>query len=227
MLKIALLIPAVLVTLGLTTGMTPQQKTIKGKVVLAETGEPVPGASIVIRNSTTGCVSDLDGNFMLNVDGNPELVISFVGMETIIVNASEVGKKPIKLQVKTYELDLESVPMEVEKNASGSISLRLKDGGEANPLILVDGKRFDGGVENLNHDEILSIEVIKDPDSPLVKKYNAKDGLIQITTKKSSSSALKPNENVFYVVEDMPTFNGGDPAPEFRKYIAPFTDFCP
>jgi len=32
-IKIALLIPAVLVTLGLTTGMTPQQKTIKGKVI--------------------------------------------------------------------------------------------------------------------------------------------------------------------------------------------------
>ena len=27
-------------------------------------------------------------------------------------------------------------------------------------------------------------------------------------------------EEVFYIVEDMPTFNGGDPATEFRKYIA-------
>ena len=29
-----------------------------------------------------------------------------------------------------------------------------------------------------------------------------------------------PEEEIFYIVEDMPTFNGGDPAIEFRKYIA-------
>ena len=218
-LKIALLIPAVLVTLGLTTGMTPQQKTIKGKVVLAETGEPVPGASIVIRNSTTGCVSDMDGNFVLNVDGNPELVISFVGMETLVLKASEVGKKPLKLKVKTYELDLESVPLEVKKNASGSISLRLKDGGEANPVILLDEVVVVTGVESLDPDKIETIKVLKDPNDPIVKKYNAKDGVIQITTKKAAPE-LKPNKEVFYIVEDMPTFNGGDPAEEFRMYIA-------
>ncbi len=43
-IKIALLIPAILITLGLTTGMTPQQKPIKGKVVFADTGEPATGA---------------------------------------------------------------------------------------------------------------------------------------------------------------------------------------
>jgi len=216
-LKIALLVPAVLVTLGLTTGMTPQQKTIKGKIVLAETGEPVPGASIVIRNSTRGCVSDLDGSFMLNVDGNPELVISFVGMETLVVKASEVGKKPLKLEVKTYDLDLESVPMEVKKDASGAISLKSKDGSEAQPVILVDGKMFSGGVEDLDQNEIMSIEVIKDSNSPMVRKYEAEDGVIMITTKKA---AANKGEDKFYIVEEMPKFNGGDAGEEFRYYIA-------
>jgi TonB family protein len=130
-----------------------------------------------------------------------------------------VGKKPLELTVKTYELDLESVPLEVKKNASGSITLRLKDGSEEHPVLLVDGKKVKGGVENLNPDEIESIKVIKDSDDPLVKEYNAKQGIIVITTKKPATE-LKPNEEVFYVVEDMPTFNGGDPAQEFRKFIA-------
>jgi len=214
-LKIALLIPAVLITLGLTVGMTPQQKTVEGKIVLAETGEPVPGASIVIRNGTTGCVSDIDGTFRLNVDGNPELVISFVGYETLIVKASEAGKKPLELVVKTYDLDLESVPLEVKKDASGAITLKLKDGSEAQPVFVVDGKKVAGGVEDLNPDDIESISVIKDPSDPLVKKYNAKDGIILITTKEA-----KQEEEVFYVVEDMPTFNGGNAVQEFRKYVA-------
>ncbi|MCK5068688.1 MAG: carboxypeptidase-like regulatory domain-containing protein, partial [Bacteroidales bacterium] len=143
-LKIALLIPAILVTLGLTTGMTPQQKTVKGKVVFADTGAPATGASIVIRNGTTGCVVDIEGTFMLNVDGDPELVISFVGYKSLIVKASDIGKMPLKLEVETYNMDLESVPLEVKKEASGAISLRLKDGSEAQPVFVVDGKEVKG-----------------------------------------------------------------------------------
>lgn len=214
-LKIALLIPAVLVTLGLTVGMTPQQKTIQGKVIFADTGEPATGASVVVRNSTQGCVVDIDGTFMLNVDGNPELVISFVGYESLIVKASDIGKKPLKLEVKTYTMDLESGSLEVKKDASGTVTLRAKDGSEAQPIFILDGEKMDGGIENLDPDEIESVSVIKDPNDPLVKKYDAKDGIVLITTKDK-----KNDKEVFYVVENMPTFNGGDPGVEFRKYIA-------
>ena len=222
-IKIALLVPAVLITLGLTTGMTPQQKTVKGKVVLADTGEPVPGASILIRNGTTGCVSDLDGNFVLNVDGDPELVISFVGMETHIVKASKIGNKPLELKVKTYDLDLESVPLEVKKEASGAISLRLKDGSDAQPVFVLDGKVVKD-IDNLDPESIESVSVFKDYDSEVVKKYNAKDGVVVITTKEAAASSKK-NEmdtieqdgEVFYVVEDMPKFPGDLPA--LKKYV--------
>ena len=190
-LKIAMLIPAVLITLGLTTGMTPQQKTIKGKVVLAETGEAVPGASIVIRNGTTGCVSDIDGTFRLNVDGDPELVISFVGMKTLILKASEVGKKPLKLEVETYDLNLESVPIEVKEGVTGSISIKLKDGEEGSPVFVLDGKKVVGGIDNLDPGQIEKIEVLKDPNDPIVKKYNARDGVILITTKDAKNKQSK------------------------------------
>ncbi|MCK4989346.1 MAG: TonB family protein, partial [Bacteroidales bacterium] len=71
------------------------------------------------------------------------------------------------------------------------------------------------GVDHLDPNLIESLEVIKDPDDPMVKKYKAKDGVILITTKDGNET-----KDVFYVVENMPTFNGGDPAQEFRKYIA-------
>jgi len=214
-IKIALLIPAVLVTLGLTVGMTPQQKTIQGKVVIAETGEPVPGASIVIRNSTTGCVSDIDGTFMLNVDGNPKLVISFVGYESLTVKASEVGKKPLKLEVKTYDLDLESVPLE-EKKTLSYFAIRNEDGSVSHPVYVLDGKVVKE-IEGLDPETIESVNVIKDPDDPMMKKYNTKDGVILITTKEAAANEnetenLEKDGEVFYVVEDMPQFPGGLPA---------------
>lgn len=181
-LKIALLIPMILITLGLTTGMTPQQKTVKGKVVFADTGKPATGASIVIQNSTVGCVVDRDGTFMLNVDGDPELVVSFVGYSTLVVKSSEIGKKPLQLELETINLDLESVAMVVKKESSGAISIKNKDGSDAQPVFLLDGNVVEE-IDNLNPDLIESISVIKDQDDPLVKQYNAKNGLIVITSK--------------------------------------------
>lgn len=221
-LKIALLIPVVLITLGLTTGMTPQQKTVKGKVVIADTGEPAVGASIVIRNSTVGTVVDRDGSFMLNVDGDPELVISFVGYKTLSIKASKIGNKPLELEVETYTLDLESISMEVQEKPQGTFTIKLKDGSDANPVYLLDGKVVEG-VDNLDPDLIESISVYKDSNDPLVKKYNATDGLILITTKeaaasnKESEETFVKNGEVFYVVEDMPRFPGDLPA--MKSYI--------
>ena len=230
-LKIAMLIPAVLLTLGLTTGMTPQQKTVKGKVILADTGLPATGASVVIRGEPIGTVVDRDGTFMLNVDGDPELVVSFVGYQTFVVKASDIGNKPLKLVIEEVELNLESVSMEATKDSDGAITLKLKDGSDAQPVFVLDGKVVDG-IENLNPDYIESISVIKDPNDPLIKKYNAKDGLVMITSK-DEKLVLTPKEaknihddnppskiidgDVFYIVEDMPKFPGGNSA--LKTYI--------
>jgi len=229
-LKIALLIPAVLITLGLTTGMTPQQKTIKGRVVLADTGKPATGASIVAQGTSHGCVADVDGSFKLNVDGNSELVVSFVGYKTLLITASEIGNEAIQLEVETVELDLESVSMAATKDSEGAITLKLKDGSDANPVFVVDGKVVDG-FDNIDPETIDNISVIKDPESEIAKKYNATDGVVLITTK-AGKELLSPKkakkmgeetlgndsgEEVFFIVEDMPKFPGGKPA--LKTYI--------
>ena len=91
-----------------------KQLTINGKVVSKETGEVIPGASIVIKGSTVGCVSDRDGTFTL-VDDNPtikadgslstEVVVSFVGMKTVVntISASGSGVDKAKYTFKMEE----------------------------------------------------------------------------------------------------------------------------
>ena len=143
---------------------------------------------------------------MLNVDGNPELAISFVGYSSLNVNASDIGKKPLKLEVETYDLNLESVLLEVKKNDSGTVTIRTQDGFDAQPVYLVDGKEVDG-VENLDPDQIESISVVKDPNDPLVKEYSATNGLILITTKeaidkKSPDASIKPPSSVNIMNKD-------------------------
>lgn len=63
------------------------QSKVQGKVVDA-TGEPIIGASVKVKGTATGTVTDLDGNFTLNnVADNSKLEISYVGFYTQTVNA--------------------------------------------------------------------------------------------------------------------------------------------
>ena len=67
---------------SLSMGITFAQTRVTGKVV-DENGEPVIGASILVKGTTIGTVTDIDGNFMLTVPPEGKtLVISYVGMQT-------------------------------------------------------------------------------------------------------------------------------------------------
>ena len=52
----------VMLVMGMTMLMA-QTKTVTGTVVSAEDGEPIIGASVIIPGTTTGTVTDIDGNF--------------------------------------------------------------------------------------------------------------------------------------------------------------------
>lgn len=56
-----------------------QGKIITG-VILDKTGETVIGASVLVKGTTNGTITDVDGNFTLNnVQENAVLQVSFVG----------------------------------------------------------------------------------------------------------------------------------------------------
>jgi iron complex outermembrane receptor protein len=62
--------------------ITQQSSTCRG-VIIDSQGEPVIGASILVKGTTTGTITDMDGNFEINnVRRGATLVISFVGYKT-------------------------------------------------------------------------------------------------------------------------------------------------
>ena len=67
----------------LTTLSTFGQTT--GKVVEAGTNEPLPGATVVVKGTTIGAVSDFDGNFTIQAEEGSEIIISFLGYEELVV----------------------------------------------------------------------------------------------------------------------------------------------
>uniref|UniRef100_UPI0040491F6D TonB-dependent receptor domain-containing protein n=1 Tax=Fulvivirga sp. TaxID=1931237 RepID=UPI0040491F6D len=60
-----------------------QERTVSGKVTSIEDGSSLPGVNVVLKGTTAGTVTDIDGNFSLSVpsDGST-LVFSFIGLAT-------------------------------------------------------------------------------------------------------------------------------------------------
>ncbi|WP_300702421.1 TonB-dependent receptor [Bacteroides sp.] len=64
-----------------------QQMVVKG-LIKDTTGEPVIGANVVVKGSTNGTITDLDGNFQLQANKGDVLTISFIGFKTQEVPAA-------------------------------------------------------------------------------------------------------------------------------------------
>lgn len=80
-----------------------------------------------------------------------------------------------------------------------------------NPLVVIDGKITDKNVNQIDVDQIESVNVIKDQSAIARYGEKAKDGVIEVTTKKKPSVQPDPDE-VFVVVEEIATFPGGKDA---------------
>lgn len=87
-LRIYRMILPLLLGMFLSIGAYAQQISVKGHVKDV-TGEPVIGANILVKGTTNGTITDLDGNFVLNAPQNSILVISFVGYKPAEVQASK------------------------------------------------------------------------------------------------------------------------------------------
>ena len=86
---------------------TQQEKKITGKVSDA-TGATLPGVSVVVKGTTIGVISDIDGKFSLsNIPDNATLVFSFVGMKTREITVA--GKTTANIVMEEETIGLEEV----------------------------------------------------------------------------------------------------------------------
>ena len=85
-----------------STSMAFAQSQISGKVTSSEDGAPVIGASVKVAGTKTGTVTDVDGNFSLNVPAGAKLEVTYLGMLPQTVKAGQ--KMKIVLVCKTKPL---------------------------------------------------------------------------------------------------------------------------
>ncbi|MEZ5013886.1 MAG: SusC/RagA family TonB-linked outer membrane protein [Chitinophagales bacterium] len=126
-----------------------QSKTITGTVTSATDNEALPGATIMVKGTTTGTVTDLDGKYILVVpQDKDELVITFLGYKTttiaingrnvvdialeedilgldeIVVTALGIPKEKLKLGVTTQEVGGDRLVSSGETNVIEALSAK-------------------------------------------------------------------------------------------------------
>lgn len=89
-----------------TVEIVIQGVTITGKVSESDTNEGLPGANVIVKGTSSGTVTDLDGNYSIEVpDGNATIVYSSVGYTTAEVAVGSRSTIDITLNVDVTSLD--------------------------------------------------------------------------------------------------------------------------
>ncbi|MDX1285358.1 MAG: SusC/RagA family TonB-linked outer membrane protein, partial [Draconibacterium sp.] len=124
-----------------------QLKTITGKVTDSESGEVLPGVTIVVKGTTIGTITNFDGEYSINVETGQTLVLSYIGYTTQELVVAEANVLDVQL-VQSIE-SLEEVVVigygQVKKeDATGSVQAVNSDdfnpGAITSPQELVSGK---------------------------------------------------------------------------------------
>ena len=126
-----------------------QPNIVRGKVFEAGTKNPIPGANVIVKGTTRGVSTDLDGNFTLDkVSPGDVLEISYIGMETQDVKVV-AGRHYLEIALKDDTQQLKEVVVigygaAQKRDLTGSIaSLKtdaFADRPSANPLASIQGK---------------------------------------------------------------------------------------
>ena len=105
-----------------------QQGTIRGTVIEEETGEPLFSVTVIIAGTTTGAITDFDGNFSFSVPpGRYDIQASFVSLETTTITGIEVksGEVTVIEQIRLYpdveELEAVVVTAQVAKSTEAAL----------------------------------------------------------------------------------------------------------
>lgn len=124
-----------------------QSKVVKG-VVVDKSGEPVIGANVVVKGTTNGSITDLDGNFSISdVPANAVLEISYIGYKTQTVEVK--GQSSIQVTLLEDSETLDEVVVvgygsSVKKDLTTAVtSVKSKDflqGAVNDAMQMVDGK---------------------------------------------------------------------------------------
>ena len=193
------------------TTWAQSQLKITGNVVDTQ-GEPIIGASVVVKGTSNGTITDFEGNFQLNTEKKGSLVISYIGYVTKEVTIKPTLKIVLAEDTKALDEEITAVtsnnPLEslqgrapgvavFTNNAPGeSPILRIRGAGSIqsgnDPLYVVDGfPLMNGSLNDINPADIASMEILKDASSTAIYGSRGANGVVFNKTKNRSTGRKK------------------------------------
>ena len=168
------------------------QTKISGKISGNDNNEPLPGASVLVKGTSVGTISDLDGNFSLEVpDKSNTLTISFVGYRTQEVGLNGQTSVNVSLESNSNlnEVVVVGYGTQTKKELTGSVS---KVSGDAISQIPTAG--LDAALQG----QASGVQVFSNSGTP--------GGAISIRVRGPSS--INGTNQPLYVVDGVPITSG-------------------
>ena len=109
---------------AVSLGVWAQGITVSGKVS-DENNEGLPGVTVTVVGSPRGVITDIDGNYQINVNPNNELQFSFVGLETQVIpvnNRSTINVTLVEQPDLLDEVMVVAFAQQKKENVIGSIT---------------------------------------------------------------------------------------------------------
>lgn len=211
---------------------------VSGRVTSFQDGEGLPGVNVIIKGTTQGTITDLEGRFNLDVPEDAVLIFSYIGFvseeipvsnqsvidvsmvpditaldEIIVVGYGTQKKSDVTGALTAIsEEDIREVPspnimsalqgmgtgIDIQKSNGnnhpgstptirirGSRSLSAKN----DPLIVVDGIPFDGSINDINTNDVVSVQILKDASSTAIYGSRGANGVVLINTRRGKDQA--------------------------------------
>ena len=134
--------------------VAPQQKVKVSGQVVDTTGEPMPGVNVLVKGTTLGAITDIDGNFSIDLDQGQKatLQISFVGFTTREIAATSGRAMRVVLSEDSQLMDeivVVGYGTQKKENLTGAVSsVDMKKTVDSRPIADI-GRALQGAVPGL------------------------------------------------------------------------------
>ncbi|MBX2844336.1 MAG: TonB-dependent receptor [Flammeovirgaceae bacterium] len=221
------------------------QSSVSGTVTSGDENEALPGVSIIVKGTSTGTTTDVDGKFSLSVPADATLQFSYIGfitqdivvgnqsqlnvvlepdlaqLEEVVVvgygtqkraevtgaiasvGADAIKEVPITSSEQALQGRAAGVTVVSNGNPGSAPTIRIRGLGTVNdnsPLIVVDGV-VGARLEDINPNDIESMEVLKDASTTAIYGALGANGVVMVTTKKGTKGKAKVSLDVWAGVQ--------------------------
>jgi TonB-linked SusC/RagA family outer membrane protein len=206
-----------------------QQNIVRG-VVTDEKGSPITGVTVMVKGTTKGTITDLNGNYVLeDVAPQSTLIVSFIGYtsqevlvegraqinivlheevtalnEVVVIGYGTQRREAITGSVASIGGDaIRDIPssnltqsiqgrlpgvelLQTSTRPGATLQIRIRGArsltASNDPLVVLDGIPFIGSLNEINNNDIKSIDILKDASATAIYGSRGANGVILITT---------------------------------------------